>query len=128
MPTVQTVKLDIPKRTPSLNDFGGRNHWTKYHRLKNSWADHIQVAKIDARCWGRPEYERVRLVIERHAAIPIKDDDNLYGGLKPVLDALVRVGLLKDDSRDVIVTQEILQIRSPRKDERTIVRIFPLEA
>lgn len=55
----------------------------------------------------------------------IKDDDNLYGGCKPVLDALVNNELIFDDRREYCLLH-VHQIKV-KKDERTviIIRKFP---
>ena len=68
--------------------------------------------------------DRMGVHIERRAPREL-DLDNLYGGVKPILDAMVELGLLVDDRPrwlDLTVTQ-----RKPDKGEppHTIIVIDP---
>ena len=72
-----------------------------YRKLREKWEQSIAYAVKDAS-------EKNALIKQAHACrMHLKvtlihkgmfDDDNLYSSLKPVLDALVKVGYLRDDS------------------------------
>jgi hypothetical protein len=72
-----------------------------YRKLRQKWEESLAYAVRDAS-------ERNALIKQAnscrmHLRVTlihkgIFDDDNLYSALKPVLDALVRVGYLRDDS------------------------------
>jgi hypothetical protein len=124
------IELTIPELLPSLNKMAGagRGHWSSWQREKKKWADWVLVAKHNqAKIFGTPKLERVRIHIERHCWSKITDDDNLRAGCKHLLDGLVSRGLIKDDKREVIVELELEQLKISRKEpQKTVVRIFPL--
>lgn len=55
------------------------------------------------------------------------DTDNAVGALKPVLDALVRVHYLKDDSPQWLNLLPVSQIKCAGKHARTVIKITPSE-
>lgn len=70
--------------------------------------------------------ERRRVTVIRQVATRrqfIRDDENLHYTLKPVNDALKRLGLLYDDSRTWLEQPPVEQQVSPDGVARTIVRI-----
>jgi hypothetical protein len=82
-------------------------HWTKRRKYFLKWA---WLVAAYAECDGHPnDWERlprasrpidpaaVRIVQYRKRLLDI---DNLYASCKPILDALVKCGLIKDDSPD----------------------------
>ena len=67
------------------------------------------------------------LEIERFG-IKLLDEDNLTGGLKPVIDGLVRLGFVADDTPDVIIQTNYHQTRVPTKPEqRTVITLRELD-
>lgn len=122
----EAIELTIPELLPSLNSMAGRGHWTAYHRDKKRWRDWVLVAKLNqAKLYGTPKYARARLEIDRYCVQPVKDADNLGASTKWLLDAIVAHGILADDSTEHIGTPKIQQIRCPRAEQRTVVRIYP---
>lgn len=119
--------LVVPLRTPSGNQLSGR-HWRTRVKLRKLWALAIRVAMTQAKVYGRPEFRRVRVTFVREAALPIKDTDNAYAGLKPVLDAMVEIGLLLDDSQAVVEELVLRQVKAPRAAERTVIELEDLRA
>lgn len=65
--------------------------------------------------------ERRHLTVVRCSA-GVLDDDNLRGGCKGLVDALVRVGLLYDD-KPKYLEAEYYQETVPRGQGRTVVRV-----
>lgn len=119
------IELTVPLRTPSGNNLSGY-HWSKRVRLRQDWQLMLRVALNAQRHFGELRLARVKLEVVRHAAVLIRDHDNLVAGLKPVLDAMVQVGLLVDDGREVIAQLEVRQAKCARKLEHTTLRIEPL--
>jgi len=124
----QPIELTIPELLPSLNAMAGRGHWTAWQRQKKLWRDWVLVAKLNqAKLYGQPKYARARIEIERHCVQRVKDADNLRSGTKHLLDALVAHGIILDDSTEHIGEPKIQQIRCPRAEQRTVIRIYPGE-
>lgn len=120
------IELTIPELLPSLNRMQAGGHWSAWHRHKNRWNDWVLVAKLNqAKLYGTPKIARARIEIDRYCVQPCKDWDNLSSSTKWLLDAIVRHGILLDDSMEHIGKPEIKQIRCPRAEQRTVVRIYP---
>jgi hypothetical protein len=83
----------IQKATPSQNETD-RMHWAKRRLLAKEWALLI-MEQIRARALTRATGKR-RLTVERHGKREL-DEANAYGGVKQVIDEMVRLGLLVDD-------------------------------
>jgi len=91
------------------------------------WKKQIGLAKLVSGIDGNPNYEKVDLRIQRHCVRSIRDKDNLWGGCKPIIDALVSAGILLDDTEGNIVHREIWQTHcSHKKYEETIITITPV--
>jgi Holliday junction resolvase RusA-like endonuclease len=121
---VTLIVLEVPLRTPSLNEFN-RAHWSRYHKIKKRWQSELQIARMKARLFGRPQFPKATILFERFAVQPILDTDNRVAGLKPAIDAMVDNGILLADD-DQHVSYSIVEIRvSHRKEERTRITITP---
>ena len=118
-----SVHLTIPL-VPVSNNKLLRMHWRDRRRLNRQWLDEIWVALHQARVKGRPELDRVRIRIEIQRPRRRRDDDNTRGGLKPVLDAMVKLGLLADDSTEVIDSLEVMEVNCADSDPRhTVIKV-----
>jgi hypothetical protein len=122
--TVQTdtvLEIVVPRRLQSANTYL-RQHWTRRHHETQAWEVAIAAAIGPARAaWnlilatqlrrtraGRAwtthytkRHERRRVTIVRRVprvADLITDADNLDFAVKPLMDALTRLGLIVDDS------------------------------
>lgn len=88
------LRIVLPLPTPSANEWSGK-HWSKRYKLKANWSKAIAaVVRVAEHRTMTP----MRVTIERHMAGPGLDPDNLVAGVKPILDAMVTLGLLVDDS------------------------------
>jgi hypothetical protein len=87
------MKFVIPWVPPSNNEIQ-RMHWTDQRRLVQTSAAWIlcAVPKPEVR-----EFRRVRVRITMHRKRAL-DPDNAHGAVKPLLDAMVRLGFLADDA------------------------------
>jgi hypothetical protein len=119
------MKLELTRIPPSLNELRKKGHFA-YRDLRLAWEKDLWI------CTGSGEKS---LELQRQAswlsplAVTVHvyrrrelDYDNLVGGMKPVLDALVNIGYLRDDSPQHI-TVTYLQA-SPFKP-RTVITIEP---
>lgn len=119
--------LEVPDIPPSPNVLKReyRNPHA-YKRLRNLWEGMLQCAPSP--------HHRIVLVnqakAEKKLCVQITvyhsrlyDDDNLAGAQKLVLDALVNIGFLGGDSPDRLELLPAAQIKVPRKELRTVVRI-----
>jgi hypothetical protein len=71
----------------------------------------------------RPVAEPVRIRLSSYR-VRLVDYANLVGGAKPIPDALVRLGYLKDDGPRWFFC-DYFQIQVPREDERTVIEFVP---
>ena len=96
-------RLDLPVETPSNNVIKGM-HFHAYKTLRQQWQLMVKASLKGA--FPDSPVERSFLVIERRCSGGGLDWDNAYGGLKPVLDCLVRpsarnpdgLGIIEDDN------------------------------
>jgi len=116
------LTIEINELSPGLNGKQGmlNMHWTKYTAVKKKWL--ILVMEQTRRKIEAP----VALVYERFMTKQM-DWDNLGASFKVVGDALVKAGVLMDDSPDIIKTFTLKQhlVRRP-KDQRIRLTIKPL--
>lgn len=119
------IVLEIPKAPPSLNTYKGM-HPLAQHRLgRKLWADvctallaqghgtRMRVVEMKGRrAWlgliSPATGPRIVRIVRRYRSARYElDHDNLVGGCKPLVDALVKVGLLADDTPALVhVTYE----------------------
>ena len=91
-----------------------RWHWMKRHRYNEGWYVRLIAAA------GRPSSEitgkaKLRINVYRSR---FQDKDNMYGSVKPLVDAVNKLGwLIDDDPKHVDLKVE--EIKSKRKDQRT---------
>jgi hypothetical protein len=123
------IELRIQRKLRSPNEYLGM-HWREKARERKAWQGHIANALVTAlgvagaRCVLGPEAplagcrgecrDRRRVEVIRFAPGRrnfIRDDDNLRFSVKPVLDALKHLALIRDDHRKWIdlptPTQEV---------------------
>ena len=117
---LQLQFIETPK---SLNKtlrthFHGRNSQHK------SW----QMKVHSETKWQKPpkplEHARIKIIRNAHRML---DYDGLVGSMKPVVDALVRCGILKDDSYKVTGPWDVTQKFRP-KTSGQLLEIFVTEA
>lgn len=120
---VAPLVLRLPLTIPSQN-VRDRWHWRGRHAEMLNW--HLVLrAYVRASRTQLPApvgKRRVHIVSIRRQRC--RDDANLRGGAKGLVDAIVRTGLLRDDSdafARITYAQETLQGRQPQ----TIVTVWP---
>jgi hypothetical protein len=115
---IGTSRLDLePRRleitvtvpTPSPNEWV-RAHWSTYAKIKKAWMSRIHAASIrhcGTGLFGKP-IAHASLTIERMGVREL-DQDNLVGGMKPIIDCLIKLGFLENDTPDVIQQMDVYQ-------------------
>jgi hypothetical protein len=101
-----------------------RAHWGARVRDLESWRQHVRAA-LGRR--PRPPAERVRLEITVHR-LKLQDPDNAHASVKPLLDALVREGWLRDDAPawlELEVTEAVERLKRRQRTEITWLRLSP---
>lgn len=89
-------EYEIPFLPSSLNEFMGRNNEWEYRAQKREWEQLVCVY-----CRPRPSkpIDRAIVTLTFHFKTKARHDpDNYIGGAKPLMDGLVRSGIIKDDS------------------------------
>ena len=103
--------------TPSLNAYLAW-HWAKRGREVKRW----QMLVLAAFGWGKYEKKRMRLTVRQWRRRRI-DSTNFVGGLKPLEDALVRMGHLYDDSLAWVEQGPHEQLRAGKGTPRTEITL-----
>ena len=105
-----------------------RMHWAKRHNYNAIWVDEVFAAKNEIKLWGRPEHTdvtvRIRLFYSGQVAM---DEDNLVASCKPIIDALVKNGILLDDSPDHVRGVTVSQTKTRPKDTGVSIAIEPVD-
>lgn len=119
-------ELELPEQTPSNNDVK-EMHFHTYTKEREKWRK-LVLAALHGQIPATP-LERVRIEVDRYCAGSL-DWDNVYGGLKPMMDCLTStgksgLGLIRDDNVKVIPAAPLVrQLKAKQKQGRTVVRIY----
>jgi len=103
------------RHTVSLNVWQ-RAHWAKRKEINETWFYEVKVFLANNRIEINPETRKE--VHIRSYRKKLCDIDNFIGGLKPVIDALVKNKVLKDDSPEWMVLEVFQEkdIKMPRTE------------
>lgn len=107
------MKVSIKKLIVSQNK-RDRSHWAKHYRDKRDWGYALLLA---LRCKLIPPNRQVHVKITCYRP-RLLDDANMVGGAKGLVDAIVDMGIAKDDSREWIKV-EYEQVKVPKAEQRT---------
>jgi hypothetical protein len=117
----------LDKRIESANTYTvnkGNSRW-RYSKVRDEWQWLVKRAVIvhPERIWKADAVSKRRVTITRHYAgrCQLIDKDNL--GVKPLVDALVREGVVHDDA-PAWLELHVLQVRGVRNE--TIVEVEEL--
>lgn len=107
-----SLRLEVPGvPTPSANEWTNRTrHRWRYRTHQRAWMDLLTpalLAATNAGQWRMTQRVRVTIEVQRRNLL---DWDNFLGGLKPVLDALRKLGVIPDDNPgaiEVVARQEV---------------------
>ena len=90
------IEIQLPFLTKTMNDLR-RRHWSYVTKEKNKVFEHMLPQLTPLRKLNTPIHVRILRVSSQ-----LPDHDNMVSGGKYILDALVKYGLLPDDSRDML--------------------------
>lgn len=90
------IDLLIPLEVPSMNK-RERMHWAQQRREVSGWTQWLMYAMRPGRLDVATGKRRVHIHAFRRQRC--RDEANLIGGCKGLIDGLVRAGLLVDDDR-----------------------------
>ena len=111
------------KPTPPSPNRTLRMHWAVRRKLFKNIYDQVFWQVKQAKWKGKGP---IKISIERRSAVRM-DPDNLIGSLKPVIDGLVRAGVIPDDGEDDISFGTIKQVKSKRKDAELMIMVRHVE-
>jgi len=118
------MKLSIQEKIESQNKFNNRRGigaQFAYRKYRDNWKEQIMVAlPLGARNSHGDNRFMVTITSYRSRLL---DKGNLYGGSKPILDALIHFGVIRDDSPKWC-EEEVKQVKCARKDEKTEIEVI----
>lgn len=121
-----TVLL-LHKEVPSMN-VRERMHWRAQRREVTAWELLIRAQRVP----GTLPIATGKMAVHIHAyrRQRTRDEANLIGGCKGLIDGLVRAGLLVDDSRQwaTFTYAEDVASKSPTRKPCTRIQITPSES
>lgn len=129
---VLVAELAIGIETPSNNLIKGM-HFQAYKQLRGQWRQLVESAFVTD--MPRAPLQRAFLAVTRECAGGGLDWDNAYGGLKPLLDCLVKpslrnpdgLGVIEDDSpRHMPYPPYLQQLPAKPGNGKTTVKIYAL--
>jgi crossover junction endodeoxyribonuclease RusA len=124
------MRIEIPGLPPSACSPNARVHWAVKARSANSWGSTVFYCAVDARNrTGEPsrwkDLDGARVAVTFVLTNKRRRDlDNLIASFKSGLDALVRCGILVDDSAGHVT---LTYAAKQGDDAQTIVEITPCE-
>lgn len=125
-------ELSLPEQTPSNNSMR-EMHFHDYKRIRQLWCQRV-FAALNGRKPKEP-IEQAFIVIVRECQGEGLDWDNVYGGLKPLLDCLVcpsarnpsGLGLIRDDNpTNMPLPPFVMQHKAKRGEGKTTVKVYSL--
>lgn len=119
-PVKQRIVIHVPMPTPSLNEFAYSSRW-KVKSIQDKWVKMLWALIGTNREKFKAAGKRNLTIVRRGKRM--LDMDNLYGGAKPVVDAIKSLGLIVDDDEKsiaLVVTQAKLQKNEPANSQITI--------
>lgn len=101
-PFAYEIFLEGKAAVPPSNNELKRMHWAKYRRIRESfaWVLQRELIRTGFPCLPcQAPKMRVLITIHSHVARARRlDSDNLWGGCKPLIDAMRDAGLIRNDS------------------------------
>jgi hypothetical protein len=94
-------------------------HWRTRHANFEKIKKEIAGSVLQFKRPAKP-LKKAAILIHRHSPGTL-DRDNAYFTAKPVLDALVREGVLEDDGLDMVKRIDIVQFKTKRGDPKRLI-------
>lgn len=106
------LHLRIPWNPASLNKTLSKS-WQARHKVRGVWGNYIWAETQGLRPDAPLKKAKITLIRHGHRTL---DFDGCVGSCKPVVDAIVQAGILKDDSWKVLGAWVVDQQFRPKKD------------
>ena len=103
---LKKLKFELPGVPPSWNKLI-HLHWSKYQAIKQEW-EWLGTASISVTCYVSHPARR--------------DSDNIF--IKPILDQLVKLNLIRADDASVVESVKIRVRPAGGSAERTLVELL----
>ena len=124
-PPERILEITCHAASPSANQWVYK-HWRAYHSIKKQWLDRLTLATLPIRLDLRQPFEACILTIERRGCRQL-DNDNLVAGFKPIIDSLIALGIVVNDTPDIITRLEPKQTKVARMiDQQTLITVIEL--
>lgn len=88
------ISFDIPNLPPLQNALN-QMHWSRKHSFSEDWLGLISL--VTSQCIPKISFRKARLTLIRKSP-KVPDADGLVGSFKMIIDALVNLKILEDDS------------------------------
>lgn len=126
--------LKIGALPPGLNSSGGGGkgkkraegllnmHHTEYSEMKKQWASIIQSAVQMGTPVGWKGFGigPIWMMVIRFSTGTM-DMDNIYSSMKPVMDGLVRAGVMADDNETIVPWPRVVQVKISSQDNSGLI-------
>jgi hypothetical protein len=116
------IDILIHKEVPSMN-VRERMHWRAQRREVSTWEAMLRAASTPS-LWQRMVGTRAVVHIHAFRRQRTRDEANLIGGCKGLIDGLVRAGLLVDDSREWATFTYVEDVASKSPTRKPCTRIL----
>jgi len=113
----KTISFILPRPTPSNNVLKNQ-HYFAYKKMREDFVDLVREVVPTP----KTPITRCEIFITRYGST-LMDWDNLYGGFKPLLDALIINLIIADDNPAVVTRLEAAQVKCKRSETQTRVVI-----
>jgi len=111
------MKFELPFATPSNNVVMRMHHRTRTKQHQD------YALEIQGLVGYQNTFKICSVTVTRYASRQL-DWDNMAGGLKFLLDAMVKNEIIEDDNPSCVVSLYLKQVKCKRKDEKTVVEVF----
>ena len=94
-----SISIELPYLPPKEFSRNSRVHWTALHRVKDQVYDDVLITLMESGFKKGKPLEQATVTFTFY--IPDRrnrDADNLITACKPILDGLVRAGVIEDDN------------------------------
>ena len=112
------LDIEMDGVTP-LNSADANNRW-KRKKARDLWFVKVRVAI--GRDLPHEPLEHALVTITRCSSVP-PDADNMYHGIKFLLDSLVACGIIADDKRDVIGMPVVKWRKAKPRQSKTLISV-----
>jgi len=116
------IAITINNIPPSLNKLN-TYHWAKKARIKKDWGHDIYYSVYNKR--PVEPYKKAKIRITYYFKTLHRHDADNYN-TKMLMDPLVKVGILEDDSFDVIGQPELVA-KYDKNNPRTVIEIWEVK-